>query len=537
MGTHTFYVTQTEAVNGCEGPADTVTLTIHAVPSIPVAVDTAICDGDSVPAFSAAGTNLHWYADTALSQLVFVGNPFDTALAGAGTYTFFVADSLVGCPQSDPDTATLEIKAIPTAPGSNDTLVCVGDPVPDLIASGTGIQWYSDSALTTMVHAGGTFATGNSLAGAYTYFATQTTNGCEGPAVSVTLTIQAAPTTPNVGDTAICEGDTVPVFTASGGLILWYSDGGLDTLVNQGDTFDTNLTQPGVYTFYVTDSVLGCAQSPADTFALTINATPAAPVGGDTAVCFGDPVPNLVMTGTGVQWYATATLDSVIQVGDTLDSLPSTVGVQTYFATQTVNGCEGPADSATLIIHAIPTPPVGADTAICEGDSVPDLTATGTNITWYSDTGLTTMVGSGDSLATGQTVPGTYAFYATQTINGCESPADTVTLTIHGIPAAPVASDTSICFGDTVAPLIGVGFNLAWYSDTGLSVMVASGDSLFPGDTAAGVHVYYVTQTINGCESPADTAEYTIHALPSIPVGSDTSICFGDSVPDLTGNR
>ena len=96
------------------------------------------------------------------------------------------------------------------------------------------------------------------------------------------------------------------------------------------------------------------------------------------------------------------------------------------------NNCFFSIDSIILNDPAIPPTPVATNQTTCFSASVPDLTATGTNITWYSDAALTTQVGTGSNFATGQTAAGIYTYYTTTTdVNGCESVANSVTLTIN----------------------------------------------------------------------------------------------------------
>ena len=528
-GNYTYYATQT--VGGCEGPADSATLTIHALPAIPGTADSAICLGDSVPALIASGSNINWYSDVNLTNLVFAGDTFSTGDTLPGSYTYYATQTVNGC-EGAADSATLTIHALPNPPVSNDTAICLGDSVPSLIALGSNINWYSDSALTSLVFAGDTFATGNTLPGNYTYYITQTTNGCEGPADSVTLTIYSLPFAPTLTDTAVCSGDSVPALIGFGNTLQWYSDTGLTSLVFVGDTFHTGNTAAGVYDYYVTQTVNGC-EGPADTSTLIIQALPAAPLATDTTICFGDSVPPLIASGNNLNWYSDTSLGNLVFSGDTFITGDTTPGIYNYYVTSTTNGCEGPADTATLIIQALPAPPLASDTASCLGDSVPDLIAQGNNIIWYSDSNLTTVVFGGDTFATGNSTAGVYTYYATQTVNNCEGPAQTVTLTIYALPIAPNASDTAICFGDSVPPLIASGFGIQWYSDSTLTTLVHSGDTFSTGDTASGIYNYYVTQTVNGCEGPADTATLTIQALPLAPVTVDTAICLGDSVPSL----
>ena len=58
-------------------------------------------------------------------------------------------------------------------------------------------------------------------------------------------------------------------------------------------------------------------------------------------------------------------------------------------------------------------PIVNPKISVCAGDKVPDLTANGTNISWYSDAGLTNLVGTGTSFNSGKSKAGIYVFYVT----------------------------------------------------------------------------------------------------------------------------
>ena len=74
----------------------------------------------------------------------------------------------------------------------------------------------------------------------------------------------------------------------------------------------------------------------------------------------------------------------------------------TYYVTNTdVNGCES-VFSVTLEIYSLPSTPIVNNETTCLGTVIPDLTATGSNISWYSDVSLTSLVGTGSNLSTGQ---------------------------------------------------------------------------------------------------------------------------------------
>src|SRR5690606_7040776 len=86
----------------------------------------------------------------------------------------------------------------------------------------------------------------------------------------------------------------------------------------------------------------------------------------------------------------------------------------------------------------------------CEGATVADLVAEGTEIKWYDAEDATTPLTEDTVL-----VAGTY--YATQTIDGCESEKLAVEVTVNPTPETPVAEAQEFCEGATVADLVAEG--------------------------------------------------------------------------------
>jgi hypothetical protein len=536
VGSYIYYVTQTNLITGCQSAADTVTLTIKAIPSAPVSSDTASCEGSTVPDLTAAGTNIIWYSDGTLTTQVGAGNNYSTGQTASGTYFYYLTQTVNGCTGLS-DTVSLVINAVPSVPIAPDTTVCQGQTVPDLTAAGSNVTWYSDSALTTQVGAGNSFTSGQTNPGSYSYFVTQTVNSCQSIGKKVTLTILPVPSAPVAADTSVCYGQTVPDLTASGTNLKWYSDAGLTTLVFSGNPFATGQTNVGNYTYYVTDSLNSCGQAPSTAVTLTIDTLPSAPAVSNVTVCEGDSVPPLSATGTSVKWYSDSDLTNLVFSGNPFNTGKTAPGIYDYYVTSSVAGCgEGAATKATLTINSLPSAPVAANDSACEGNIIPNLTASGTGIVWYSDSALTTQAGTGNSFNTGQTSAGVYSYYATQTdsVTGCQSLATKVTLTIKPVPSSPVANNQNAVEGGTIPDLTATGSNLEWYSDSALTVNVASGNTFTTGQTAAGVYTYYVTQSSNGCTSSATTVTLTIY--PGAPTAADTSACFGQAVPELSAS-
>ena len=434
-----------------------------------------------------------------------------------GTYTITVIETDVNGCDGAPVTVDVTVLALPSPTVASSQTACLGGIIPDLFAVGSAPNWYTDIALTNNVFSGNSFPTGETAVGLYTYYVTETLNGCEGDAVPVTLEIYSLPTSPVAANEVVCEGSAIPDLTATGTSVVWYSDAVLTTVVGNGSTFATGQSTAGVYTYYVTQNDgNGCESSPS-TVTLEIYSLPTSPVATNEVVCEGSAIPDLTATGASVVWYSDAALTTVVGNGSSFATGQSPAGVYTYYVTQNDgNGCESSPSSVTLEIYSLPTSPVATNEVGCEGGVIPDLTATGTSVVWYSDIALTTVVGNGSSFATGQSAAGVYTYYATQgNVNGCEGPATIVTLTISPFGVAPSVTSQSACFGSAIPDLTATGTSVVWYSDRALTTVVGNGSAFATGQSAAGVYTYYATQNIiNGCESNASTVTLEIYALP-----------------------
>ncbi len=70
------------------------------------------------------------------------------------------------------------------------------------------------------------------------------------------------------------------------------------------------------------------------------------------------------------------------------------------------------------------------------------------NVKWYSDKELLDLVYTGNQYTAGHTEPGKYTYYVTQTLSGCESAADDISLSIVTEIPPPSGHDTVIDIGE-----------------------------------------------------------------------------------------
>ncbi len=181
----------------------------------------------------------------------------------------------------------------------------------------------------------------------------------------------------------------------------------------------------------------------------------------------------------------------------------STVGSQTYTATATSNdaGCETSA-SVTVTTTSTAQPTASAQT-FCDSATVADLIASGTDIQWYNVSTGGTPLANTASLATGM-------YYASQTMDSCESARTSVVVTVT-TTAAPAASAQTVCTGATVADLVATGSDVQWYSALTGGTALANTAELVAG-------TYFASQTLSSCESVRTSVEVTVNALPTATI-------------------
>lgn len=238
--------------------------------------------------------------------------------------------------------------------------------------------------------------------------------------------------------------------TAAGTVFFWDVNGDnvTDFTTNSAaETVNYGYSQAGQVTVKLTaDQLGGCLDN--TTFTVTVKQRPNPPVSDNVTVCTGSAIPPLEATGSNIKWYSDAELTNQVATGNTFNTGQTQPGTYTYYATQMVDGCTSAADQAQLFIISSPEPPVANSVSVCYGQPCPTLTATGQNIKWYSDPGLTNLLFSSDQYNPGVTAVGVYTYYVTQSATICQSTATIVTLTIRPTPVASGVVTNIDCQGN-----------------------------------------------------------------------------------------
>lgn len=199
-------------------------------------------------------------------------------------------------------------------------------------------------------------------------------------------------------------------------------------------------------------------------------------------------ISNLAATGVNLNWYITNVGGSPIVSNSILQNNT------TYYVSQTINNCESDRVAVNVTIQPNPIPTLTSPQQFCiqQNATINNIAITGTNILWYDAPTNGNIIINTTPLVHGTT------YYATQTINGCESSRVPVTVAIQNT-SAPTGNPTQSFCSTENATLNNIsiqGANIVWYSNPIGNIVLPNTTILQNGVT------YYASQTTNGCESP-----------------------------------
>jgi hypothetical protein len=339
-------------------------------------------------------------------------------------------------------------------------------------------------------------------------------------------TISTAPTS-IIGTTTICSGSTTTL-TASGGTLGTGGSFEWGTGSTVGSNIISGATSVSYTTLGLTSNTTYWVRrkdiAPCNTVTggisqlVTVKTISTAPtsITGVTTICRGSTATltasgGTLGTGGTYEWGTGSTVGSNIISGANSVSY-TTLGLTsntTYWVRRKDSApCNTVTGGITQLVTVNTTAaPIASLQTFCSGATVANLVATGTAPQWYTtSTGGTALV-STTALATG-------TYFVSQTLNSCESTRTSVTVTVN-TTAAPAASAQTFCIGSTVANLVASGTALKWYS-------VATGGTASLTTTALTTGTYYVSQTLNTCESMRTSVAVTVNTTSAPTLGTRT---------------
>ncbi|WP_051313482.1 glycosyl hydrolase family 8 [Sporocytophaga myxococcoides] len=503
-GSKMYYVSQT--TSGCESSRATITVNVSQPAAPTVTSPVNYCQGATASALTATGTSLKWYTDATGGNAATTAPTPSTSTTGSKIY--YVSQTTSGC-ESSRASITVTVSQAPLAPAVTSSVsYCQGASASALTATGTSLKWYTEST-------GGTSSTtapvpSTTTAGTQNYYVSQASGGCESPRSTITVTVIQSSAPVVTSSVSYCLGATASALTATGTSLRWYT---LPTGGTSSTTAPTPSTSTaGTQSYYVSQTSGNC-ESPRALITVTVNQTAVPAVTSQVNYCQGASAAQLTATGTSLKWYLAATNGT----SSTTAPTPTTTstGTQNYWVTQTLNSCESSRAQITVSVGAATTAPtVTSPVSYCQGAASTALSASGTNLKWYTSSagGTATTVAPVPSTQ----VSGNTSYFVSQTGNGCESARTEIKVTIKAAPAAPsVQSPVIYGLSEVATPLSASGTSLKWYTTqtAGTSSSVAP----TPSTSVEGTITYYVSQTnAEGCESPRSAI--VVNVLDLLPV-------------------
>jgi hypothetical protein len=148
-----------------------------------------------------------------------------------------------------------------------------------------------------------------------------------------------------------------------------------------------------------------------------------------------------------------------------------------------------------------PLTAIGSSITVCFGSTIADITPTGSGLNWF------TSANGGVALPI-ETVIASGSYYVSRTSNCIESERMKLAINIISTPV-PTARPQVLLTGATVANLVASGVDLRWY-------VAPTGGTRLSNTTNVTSNLYYVSQTVNNCESQRTAVSVTVVNQPQV---------------------
>ena len=430
--------------------------------------DQVICEGDPIPALTVNvgdGATVDWFADPDGGQLLAAGT---TSYTPESAGTFYVQTRVIvnGCESPERSAISLNIIEQPKFELTQDSVAC------NMSLTTYSVTFTTDAEnivvtigeLTTLnndvrkidlipVDSSVTIILENVVSGCSRSVTINSPN-CDCEVVDVPLPISG-------GDQTICEGDPIPVLSASvpsGFTVDWYDDPFSGNLLLEGSTSFTP-TAEGIYYAAARSFLNECPSNSRVAVELIVNDLPTVDLFGDGVECADDKQSYNV---TIITWADMVEANSGIVVSNgngvfEINGIATDVNLE-LILTNTTTGCKKDttiiAPECTCDLEDVAPPTSNGDQAICVGDDFPALSVTtpgGVTVDWYdAPTGGNLLLASSNSFT--PTAAGTYYAEARQMIDNCISSERTaISLTINPLPTFSLEDNGVQCTPDLLS--------------------------------------------------------------------------------------
>jgi PKD repeat protein len=411
--TTSYYV---EAVNGScvTGTRTEVIATINNSPTVTATNPTTICSGDTFTISATASSGvLNWYNAPTGGTLLTTGTSYSAPLSS--TFTYYV-QAVDGSCSSSRIPVEVTVTNRPTNTSSTPASRCGNGSVTLAVTFTSGtINWYDAPTGGTLVGTGASFTT-PSLSATTTYYAEATNGSCTSlTRTAVTATVNEQPTITSTTPASRCgNGSLTLQATGSIGTINWYNAPTGGTLVATGSSFTTPVLS--TTTIYYVEVVNGTCISARTAVNATIYVVATITSTTPASRCDAGSLTLIASSNIGtLTWYDAPTGGTIVATGTSFIT-PSIATSTTYYVEATNGDCTSTRVAVTASIVPTAAPTGFANQTFCAGETVELIVVNGSNVVWYDASSGGNVIPTGTALVSGTT------YYASQTVNGCESP-------------------------------------------------------------------------------------------------------------------
>lgn len=533
-----YSVTISSAGCGTIGPYSTL-VAVHVIPPAPTASNNGpLCVGDNLNLTSTGISGTYkWIGPNGFSSNVQNLSRPTVQASFAGIYSVSVSQN--GC-SSNATSTTVVINNNPVTPvAANNGPLCAGQTL-SLTASliaGASYTWSGPNGFSSTTQ--NPVRTNLTLIDAGNYSVIATLNGCNSTAATTTLVVGTSTPTPTAAyNGPLCPGQNLQLTASSiaGASYSWTGPNNFTSNSQNPSISNINSTHAGIYSVSATTS--GCGTSTAGNITVVINTLPSAPVvsnngplcDGDSLMLTASSIPGAVYNWSGPLGFFSNLQNPVVQSMNAAKS-----GLYSVYVD--VTGCGSSSTSTTqALVRRIPqTPSATYNSPVCEGDTL-KLTASsfgtgpGRSFTWsgpnnFSSTFQTVSLGNATT-----DIAGIYSVRVMD--SGCTSSTAAINVNIKTRPSAPLAANNSpVCEGNDVQ-LNTSGVAGATYKWTGPGGYLSTlQNPLLQGKFGVLSGTYFVSISVNGCNSMPSSTNVQLYPLPPEPLATnDGPVCSGNPV-------
>ena len=443
-----------------------------------------------------------------------------------------------------PETIYYPTRSATICPSETATFLGIPTTDPPGAPTTTEVYWYDDSTSVTPIWTGNSFTT--PVLNTTTTFYSD--NGCFSQRKSFTVTVSTVPTlTVNPVTYTYDQNDIASPFNVTPSLgctLNWYDASGILMPPPYPPTPSTAVV--GVTSYFVSQTLTasGC-EGPKTEITVTVNGVPVPPDPPsveDVSYCQDETALPLSATASSnctLNWYTTATEGTSTATPPTPST--ATVGITSYFVSQTDNSFGLESTRAEIQITVNPTPmlvitnPAGA----CSPSTV-DLTASavtagstleGGSLSYWTDSAATSALSTPNAVA----VSGTY-YIKVETTAGCID-IKPVTVTVNTTPTLVITNPAGACLPSTVdltATVVTTGSaleggSLSYWTDSAATSALST-----PNAVAVSGTYYIKVETTAGCID-IKPVTVTVNPTPTLAITDPSVVCTPATV-DITAD-